>query len=180
MGDVEARIAHRGEHGFRRRGGRGQKLHLLRQLPLHIGGSGQERRHNDGRAAQMRDLVIGERVPNRARRGHSADRLACRRRPGSSKESTSHRSGTSAASKDSWDLAEVRRERIAEAQEVGAAMMIDDALRVASRARGVVERDRVPFVVRQFPGELRIAARDKILVFRFGKPRAETGKAGSA
>ena len=45
-----------------------------------------------------------------------------------------------------------------------AAMMIDHALGIAGRAGGVVERDRVPFVVRHRPGELGVARRDERLV----------------
>ena len=52
-------------------------------------------------------------------------------------------------------LAHVGRQRISEAEEVSAAMVIDDAFRVAGRARGVIERDGVPLVVRHLPGELR-------------------------
>ena len=50
---------------------------------------------------------------------------------------------------------------LADRHQVGAAMMIDDALGVAGGARGVVERDRVPFVVRHQPGEFRIAFAEK-------------------
>ena len=42
---------------------------------------------------------------------------------------------------------------VAERVQIGAAVVIDDALGVAGRARGVVERDRVPFVGRASAGE---------------------------
>ncbi len=76
-------------------------------------------------------------------------------------------------------LAHVGRQRISEAEEISAAMVIDDAFRVAGRARGVIERDGVPLVVRHLPGEFGIAARDEILVFRFGSRDPRPGKAGS-
>src|SRR5690242_14620111 len=44
-------------------------------------------------------------------------------------------------------------------------MVIDDAFRVAGRARGVVERDRRPFVLRWRPRGGRIALAEKILIF---------------
>src|SRR2546430_10164581 len=47
---------------------------------------------------------------------------------------------------------------VAERQQIGAAMVIDDALRVARRSRSVIERDRVPFVIRHLPGVVRVAA----------------------
>ena len=42
--------------------------------------------------------------------------------------------------------ADVGGEDVAGREQVCAAMVVDDALRIAGRARGVVERDRVPFV----------------------------------
>ena len=46
----------------------------------------------------------------------------------------------------------------------GAAVVVDDALGIAGGARGVVERDRVPFVVGHRPGEIGIAAGEELLV----------------
>ena len=43
------------------------------------------------------------------------------------------------------------------AEQMRAAVVIDDALRIAGGAGGVIERDRVPFVVRHRPGEVGIA-----------------------
>ncbi len=40
--------------------------------------------------------------------------------------------------------------------EIGAAMMVNNTLRVAGGARGVVERNGVPFVGRPLPGEVRV------------------------
>ena len=48
-------------------------------------------------------------------------------------------------------------------------MMVDDALRVAGGARGVVERDRLPLVLRHAPAEGRIAAGDERLVVDAGQ-----------
>ena len=42
-------------------------------------------------------------------------------------------------------------ERVADRVQVGAAVVVDDALRVAGGARRVVERDRIPLVARQRP-----------------------------
>ena len=51
-------------------------------------------------------------------------------------------------------------------------MVVDDALRVARRSRGVIERDRLPFVGRMLPVELRIAAGDKLFVILRTQPLA--------
>ena len=58
-------------------------------------------------------------------------------------------------------------------------MVVDDALRIAGRARGVVERDRVPFVVGHRPGEIRIAAGDEVFVVERADPLAlRVGRVG--
>ena len=41
---------------------------------------------------------------------------------------------------------DVGGEDVAGGEQIGAAMVVDDALRIASRTRSIVERDRVPFV----------------------------------
>ncbi len=56
-------------------------------------------------------------------------------------------------------------DRVADRVQIGAAMMIDDAFRVAGRARGVIQRDRAPFILRRRPVGGGIALAEKILVF---------------
>ena len=46
---------------------------------------------------------------------------------------------------------EPERDRVAERVQIGAAMVKHDAFRVAGRARGVVQRDRAPFVLGRRP-----------------------------
>src|ERR1019366_4931556 len=48
--------------------------------------------------------------------------------------------------------------------QVSAAVVIHHSFGIARGARGVIERDRLPFVARQFPGEIRVALRQKLLV----------------
>ncbi len=50
--------------------------------------------------------------------------------------------------------------------------MVDDALRVAGGARGVVERDRVPFVLRRELGEIGVALGEEGLVVERAEPLA--------
>ena len=61
-------------------------------------------------------------------------------------------------------LAEAARENVADGVQIRAAMMRDDAFRIARGAGRVAERNRVPFVARQRPVELRIAGRQHGLV----------------
>ncbi len=62
-------------------------------------------------------------------------------------------------------------EHVAHRVQMRAAVMVDHAFRIAGRARGVVERDRVPLVRRHGPGEVGIATGEEILV----GDRAERG-----
>ena len=73
-------------------------------------------------------------------------------------------------------LAHTARDYISHGEQIGAAMVIDDAFRVAGRARGVVERDCVPLVLRSDFRERWIADREKRLVLDLAEPLA----AGSA
>ena len=63
-------------------------------------------------------------------------------------------------------------------QQIGAAVMIDHALGIARGAGRVVERDRVPFVVRHRPGEVRVAFAQQFLVFEAAEPLARAGEFG--
>ncbi|MNG90191.1 hypothetical protein D3C79_490790 [compost metagenome] len=53
---------------------------------------------------------------------------------------------------------------VAQGVEVGATVVVDHAFGVASGARGVVERDRLPLVVWPFPGELRVTFGEECFV----------------
>ncbi len=66
-------------------------------------------------------------------------------------------------------------ERRAKRVQIGAAMMVDDTFRVAGRAARIVDRDRVPFVLRQGEGAGRIALGEQRLIFDL----AESGGAGA-
>ena len=55
-------------------------------------------------------------------------------------------------------------DRVAERVQKGAAVVVDDALRIAGGAGGVVERDRFPLVRGPAPGELRVALGEQLLI----------------
>ena len=61
-------------------------------------------------------------------------------------------------------------------EQIGAAMMVDDALRIAGRPRRVVERDSVPLVIRHPPGEIGVAGVQEVLVFQIAEAFAGAGK----
>ena len=103
-------------------------------------------------------------------------------RPPSSRGSTSRCSGTSAASTGTPGACGMSQSRMLPTRvQVGAAVVVDHALRVAGGARGVVERDRVPLVrraaARRSPG--RPPARN-CLVARWRRAARRSGVAGSS
>ena len=65
-------------------------------------------------------------------------------------------------------LAEIGGEDVADRIEVGAAVMGDDALRISRGARGVAERDGVPFILGK-RGE-RDRRRQRVLIFDSADP----------
>ena len=67
-------------------------------------------------------------------------------------------------------MAELPREDVAHGVEIRAAMMGDDALGVAGRARGVGEGDRIPLVIGHSGLKRGIALRKRRLVFDFADP----------
>ena len=69
-------------------------------------------------------------------------------------------------------LAEIAGQDIADGIEIGAAVMGHDALGIARGARGIAQRNRVPFVAGRSCDESRIALRDRRLVFDFADPLA--------
>ena len=68
--------------------------------------------------------------------------------------------------------ADVGGEDVAGGEQIGAAMVVDDALRIAGRARGVVERDRVPFVAGRRPLVSFVPLGDQGLVVEIPQPLA--------
>ena len=68
--------------------------------------------------------------------------------------------------------ADVGGDDIADREQIGAAMVVDDALGIAGRARGVIERDRVPFVDGRRALVSLVALGDQSLVFELAQPLA--------
>src|SRR3546814_16466892 len=53
---------------------------------------------------------------------------------------------------------------VADGVQIGAAVVVDEALGIARRAGGVEQRQRLPLVLGQAPGEVRVAGREAALV----------------
>ncbi len=176
MGDLKAELFHAADHRGRRRGARGH--HVDRAVERPIAGV-EQRVHHNRRAAQMRDAEPLDRVVDRpgldpaqtdmgpGERGHGP-----RKAPAVAME---HRQ------RPQIDrvLRHAPHQDVAERVQIGAAMVVDDALRVAGGARGVVERNRVPFVRRGQLGESGVAGGEEGLVIERAEALA-AGPSGSA
>ena len=171
MGQLEAGLVHSGENGRRRRGRGMAEGHALgKETPLVLGRI-EERRHDEGRAREMRHLVVGDGVVDRLRPHRAQAHMGAgeeRDRPGKAPAvAVEHRQ------RPQIDrvLAHARGKRVGVTHQCRAAMMIDDALGVPGRAAGVVEGERVPFIVGHGPGEVGVALRDEIFVVERAEPR---------
>src|SRR5277367_7066923 len=67
---------------------------------------------------------------------------------------------------------DVAGDDVADREQIRAAMMVDDALGIAGRARRVVERDRVPFVARGLALISFVALGDQRLIVEAAEPLA--------
>ena len=174
--DVEAGLAHGGEHRLGRRRGGGEEVDPAGEGTFLCVGSVEQRRHHDRRPRQVGDAVLGERRVHRGR-PHlpQADMGAGddRERPGEAPAvAVEHRQGP--------EIDRVLRQPggddVAEREQSRAAVVVDHALRIAGGAGGVVERDRVPLVRRHRPSVVGIAAGEECLVVNLAQGRALAGE----
>ena len=174
MGDRKAGFAHRLEHGGGRRGGGGEEAHDMRQRALLVVARVEQDRHDDRRAAHVRDLVLGDEVEDRLRAHLPQADVHARLdadRPGKAPAvAMEHRQGPEI----DRVAADVAGDDVAGREQVRAAMMVDDAFGVAGRARGVVERNRVPFVGGRGALVSLVALGDQRLVVEAAEPFART------
>ena len=160
------------EHGDRRRGAGDQSDHGARLGALGRVGRIDQRVVDDRRAAHVGDAVLRDQLEDLRRidlaqadidAGGGRDRP--RKAPAVAME---HRQRPEIDRM----LAEIAGKDVADGVEIGAAMMGDDALWIACGARGVAQRDSVPFVAGQACHEAGIALRDRRFIFDFADPLA--------
>jgi hypothetical protein len=173
--DVEAGRPHRLQHRLRGRRRGGHELHPVGQRLLLGVLRIEQRRHHDRRAAEMGHPVALDRVIDR-RSAHlaQADMGARHHRDGPRKApavAVEHRQRPQIDGMP----AHAAGEHIGDREQIGAAVVIDDALRVSGGAGRVVEADRVPLVGWHLPGEIGIALLEKRLVLDGSQALAGTG-----
>ena len=157
VGDVDADPRHALDHRCRRRRAGDHRPHLVRDPGAHRFGRGDQQVMDDRRRAVVVGALPAHRIEDRRRLDLAqADVRAAEHRHGPREApavAVEHRQRPQVAR-------EVRHRpgrRVADRVQVRAAVMGDDALRIAGRPRGVRDGDRVPFVGRS--GERARAAR---------------------
>ncbi len=172
MGDVKAGGLHGFEHGRRRRRCGGHHLHRVAELPPLLGLCVQDDAEHDGRAAEVGHAFIRDGVEYGFcfHLAHAdAGARHARQGPGITPAvAVKHGQGPQVHRM----AAHVPGKDIADGVEVGAAVVVDDALGLAGGAGGVVERNRLPLVVGQAPVEFRVALAQEVLVLQLAQALA--------
>ena len=136
------------EGAGRRRRGRDHRVELVVERRAQLGRGVEEQVVDDGRAAVVRHAVLRDQPVDR-RRVHGAEADV---RPGVRRHRPGEAPAVAVEHRQRPQVDAVPRhvpgDDVADRGEVGAAVVDDDALRVARRARGVVERDGLPLVGR--------------------------------
>ena len=152
-----------------RRGRRHQAVDPMRDALLPFVGRVDQHRVDDRRTAIVRHPFVADRIEDRC----GLDSAQANVRPGvrghrpreAPAVAVEHRQRPQVHRMPRHAPVDDVRQRI----QVRAAMVIDDALRIAGRAGRVVERDRIPFVGGRLPCEIGIALCDERLVIRFAQ-----------
>ena len=175
MGDLEPFPLHAFQHRGGRGGGRGHHVHGMRErTPLRIARIQDHPQHHR-RTAHVRHAVLGDCPVDGARLhpAHADARPTDRgQRPREAPPiAVEHRQCPQVDGVVRKVPADDVRQRI----EICAAVVIDDPLGVPGGARGVVERDCAPLVVRVRPPERRIALFEQSLVLDVADALAARG-----
>ncbi|KAF1854083.1 hypothetical protein Lal_00005300 [Lupinus albus] len=164
MGDFPAHALHPGNDGGGRSGAGDHHLDLVIDALLQLGRGIVQHVEDDGRAAEVGHPLVADQLENgvgadltQADGGAGGDRDGPGEAPAVAVE---HRQRPQIHGR----IAHVPGQRVRHRVQVGAAVVIDDALRVAGGAGGVVQRDGLPFVGRQGPGVLGTDIADEGLV----------------
>ena len=149
MGDREPHCLHLGDHRRGRCCATRGDLHRLGEVAPDRGGRVDQHRQHDRRATHMRHAEVGDRRENLGRIDPAqADMRPARQRhrPGVGPAvAVKHRQGPQIHA----GRPQREGQRIGARVQIGAAMMRHHTLRIAGRAGGVIQRDRLPFVIRQ-------------------------------
>ena len=172
VGHAKSELLHALDHLGRRRRSAGLDVDDMIEFAPLLGGRGDQHVENGRRPAHMRDAMLDDHRKDQSGIDLAQADVSAAHRHHRPRETPAvameHRQGP--------QIDGLRRHRpgqdVADRLEKRAAMVIDHALRVAGRARCVVERDRAAFVGWRRPGEPRIALGDEVLVLERSEPLA--------
>ncbi len=170
VGNVKSRAFGGFKHRCRRCRAGGHDLNGMRQRAFLFFPGVDNKVENDGRTAEMCDLVFGDGIVNIL----GCDASQADIGPGERGDRPGERPAAAMKHRQSPEISRVMGHipghRAAECIEVGATVVIDDPLWVSGCTGGVAERQRLPLVVGQGPWMVRIAFGEKLFVFGFSQP----------
>ena len=166
LGDVEA---HRFDLGERRWGGGragGEDLDGLIEAAALVGRRVDQHVEHDGGAAEMGHALVGDGVED----GRGGDVAAADQPAADHRHHPGVAPAVAVEQRHDGEIAGPQHhapaDHLAHRVQVGAAVVIDDALGPARGAGGVVERDAFPFVLRHDPVEGGVGGGEHVLVGR--------------
>lgn len=162
--EVEADLLHFRDHRGRGRRARDERMHFVRDPRAPFGRRVRDRALHDRRAAVMRDALAADQVEHELRVELAQAHVHARARRDRPRKAPAVAVEHRQRPQVDRVLRHVPFEDVADRGQIRAAMVVDDALRIARRPRRVVQRDRIPFVGRQRPRVPRIAAFEECLV----------------
>ena len=137
MRHAKAHRFHRVDDGRRRRGTTGRDVDAMFELHLRFNGSVNEHVEHDRCAAEVRDAII----PNRREDPRGLDAAKAHMRAARRGDGPRIRPAVAVEHRQRPQINAIgiktKRKRVAERVQVRAAMVIDDALRIAGRSRRV-------------------------------------------
>ena len=156
MRQIETHFFHAFDHRHRRCRARDQAMHRVVDTLLHRRRGIEQQVMHNRRAAIVRDLVRANQIENRLRVDAPQTHIGARRCRDCPRE-------TPAVAVKHRQRPQIHRMRchaprhdVAHRVEIRAAVVIHHALGVTRGARGVVKGERVPLLVRHFPGKIRV------------------------
>ena len=164
MGDLEARLLHRGQDRGRRWGGGGHHAQLAGRAVAPGRRRIEDHLHHDGGAAEMGDAMGRDGGPD----SRPVDTPQADMGPGRQGHGPGKAPAVAMEHRQRPEIdrmpAEIPDEGIAEGVQIGAAVMIEHALGIARGAGGVVDGDGIPFIAGRLRFEGGIAGGQQGLV----------------
>ncbi len=169
MRDVEAEFVHALEYGCRRSGACRHDLNPSRQIERRRLRGVEQQVHDDRCTAQVRHVVIANRIENGLGLDAAQTDMRTSHRGDRPREAPSVAVKHRKRPQIDGPVGHAPRENVTDRVHIGAAMVVNDAFGISCRSGCVVERDSVPFVLRQRPGVLRVTFVEQLLIIQLAE-----------